>query len=134
MFGRKPARAMLGSRPIIACVATTDAARARAFYGEILGLRLVSEDRFALLFDAHGTKLRVSVVSELQAAPYAVLGWIVPDIRSSIAELAARSVPVRRFEGMGQDEQGVWTSPTGVKVTWFCDPDGNTLSLTQTQY
>ena len=30
-----------------------------------------------------------------------------------------------------QDESGVWTSPSGAKVAWFKDPDGNVLSLTQ---
>jgi predicted enzyme related to lactoylglutathione lyase len=32
---------------------------------------------------------------------------------------------------MNQDESGVWQSPSGAKVAWFADPDGNTLSLTQ---
>jgi catechol 2,3-dioxygenase-like lactoylglutathione lyase family enzyme len=131
---KKPVRDGLGSRPVIACVATTDKARAREFYADRLGLRLISEDQYALLFDAHGTKLRISVVRELQPAPYAVLGWVVPDVRAAIAELTARSIPAVHFEGMGQDEHGIWTSPAGVKVAWFKDPDGNALSLTQIQY
>jgi hypothetical protein len=36
-----------------------------------------------------------------------------------------------RFDGMNQDEDGVWTSPDGAQVAWFSDPDGNTLSVTQ---
>jgi hypothetical protein len=32
---------------------------------------------------------------------------------------------------MSQDALGVWTSPSGAKVAWFKDPDGNNLSLTQ---
>jgi hypothetical protein len=32
---------------------------------------------------------------------------------------------------MTQDEHGVWTAPSGAKVAWFKDPDGNLLSLTQ---
>jgi len=43
---------MLKSRPIVAFVATTDPKRAKLFYGKTLGLRLVSEDGFALAFDA----------------------------------------------------------------------------------
>ena len=43
---------MLESRPIIAFVATTTPARAKAFYSKTLGLKLVSEDAFALVFDA----------------------------------------------------------------------------------
>jgi hypothetical protein len=37
---------------------------------------------------------------------------------------------VARYEGMGQDERGVWSTPGGDQVAWFLDPDGNTLSLT----
>ena len=32
---------------------------------------------------------------------------------------------------MAQDDSGVWTTPNGDRVAWFKDPDGNTLSLTQ---
>jgi hypothetical protein len=55
----------------------------------------------------------------------------VSDLRATLAGLAARGVPALRFPGIGQDEQGVWTTPGGDLVAWFADPDGNTLSLTQ---
>ena len=131
MFGKTPPRAGLGSRTLVAFVGTLDAVRAKAFYGDVLGLRLLSEDRFALVFDANGTKLRVSVVRELRPAGFTVLGWMVPDIQYAVQELAQRSVVFQRFDGMEQDPQGVWSAPGGAKVAWFLDPDGNTLSLTQ---
>src|SRR6476660_1139941 len=59
------ATASLGSHKIMAFVATRDPVRAKSFYRDTLGLRLVSEDRFALVFDAHGTMLRVTTVHEL---------------------------------------------------------------------
>jgi catechol 2,3-dioxygenase-like lactoylglutathione lyase family enzyme len=40
-------------------------------------------------------------------------------------------VTFTRYEGMGQDDDGVWTAPSGDRLAWFTDPDGNTLSLTQ---
>lgn len=122
---------MLTSRSIIAFVATTDPARARKFYTKTLGLRLVSEDAFALVFDAAGTMVRVAVVQVLQPAGYTVLGWIVPDIRRAVAALARKGVTVRRYNGLEQDERGIWLSPSGAKIAWFEDPDGNTLSVTQ---
>lgn len=132
MFGKKPVVEGLGSRKLVAFVATVDAARAKAFYGGALNLRLLTEDQFALVFDAAGTKLRVSVVREVVPAPYTVLGWIVPDIHQAVSELQRRAVVFQRFDGMIQDEHGVWNAPGGAKVAWFRDPDGNTLSLTQT--
>jgi catechol 2,3-dioxygenase-like lactoylglutathione lyase family enzyme len=122
---------VLTSRPIIAFVATTKPARARRFYAATLGLPLVSQDPFALVFDAGGTMLRVAVVRELTPAPYAVLGWIVGDIETAVARLRRRGVRFRRFRGMGQNRKGIWTSPSGARVAWFADPDGNMLSLTQ---
>src|SRR5215469_10285974 len=64
---------ILGSSKIVAFAGVRDADRARAFYRDTLGLRLVSEDGFALVFDANGNMLRVSLVREVVAAPYTVL-------------------------------------------------------------
>jgi catechol 2,3-dioxygenase-like lactoylglutathione lyase family enzyme len=122
---------MLKSRAIVAFVATTNPRRAKAFYAKTLGLRLTSEDPFALTFDVGGTMLRVATVQTLQPAGYTVLGWIVPDISRAVDALGRQRVRFQRYDGMGQDEQGVWTSPGGAKVAWFQDPDGNTLSLTE---
>jgi len=119
------------SHKIMAFVATSKPARARRFYRDTLGLRLVSEDEFALAFDAHGTMLRVTVVKEVVAAEYTVLGWQVTDIVAVAERLQAAGVRLRRYPGMGQDKQGIWTSPSGARVAWFKDPDGNTLSITQ---
>ena len=75
--------------------------------------------------------LRVTRVDELRPQPFTVLGWDVPDLRATLAGLVAKGVPVLRYDGIGQDDEGVWTTPGGDLVTWFADPDGNTLSLTQ---
>jgi catechol 2,3-dioxygenase-like lactoylglutathione lyase family enzyme len=124
---------MLNSRPLIAFVATTDPQRAKAFYGKTLGLRLVSEDGFALTFDAGGTMLRVASVPTLQPAGYTVLGWIVPEIAKVARDLGRRGVRFQRYEGMVQDDLGIWSSPDGARVAWFNDPEGNTLSVTEIQ-
>src|SRR5471032_3360087 len=122
---------MLTSRPIVAFVATTNPAAAKRFYTNTLGLRLVAEDGFALVFDAGGTMLRIATVPALQPAGYTVLGWLVPDIERAVRDLQARQVAFNRYDGMGQDDLGIWTAPSGARIAWFADPDGNTLSLTE---
>jgi catechol 2,3-dioxygenase-like lactoylglutathione lyase family enzyme len=122
---------MLGSEKLVAFVATRDLDRARAFYGGTLGLQLVSEDRFALVFNAAGTMLRVAAVQEMTAAKYTVLGWQVRDIVQAATKLGEAGVNFERYTGMNQDEAGIWKSPSGARVAWFKDPDGNTLSITQ---
>jgi len=122
---------MLGSSDLVAFVATSDLARARAFYGVTLGLAVVEDGPFACVFDANGTALRVTPVSEVAPAPYTVLGWAVTDITATVAALAEAGVVLKRFAGMDQDHRGVWTAPRGARVAWFVDPDGNTLSVTE---
>jgi catechol 2,3-dioxygenase-like lactoylglutathione lyase family enzyme len=121
----------LGSHEIIAFVATRDADRAKTFYRDTLGLTLLSEDPFAVVFDAHGTMLRVTTVPQVAAATYTVLGWRVPNIVTASDDLRNAGVTFERYAGMRQDERGVWKSPSGARVAWFKDPDGNTLSITQ---
>ena len=116
---------------LVAMVATRDAGRAKAFYGETLGLTLVNEDQFAVVFDARGTRLRVSIVRDLAPAKYTVLGWEVPDIVTMVNELQSAGVQFEHYGFKGQDDTGIWTAPGGARVAWFKDPDGNVLSVTQ---
>jgi catechol 2,3-dioxygenase-like lactoylglutathione lyase family enzyme len=120
---------MLSSAKPVAFVATADAARARAFYESTLGLRVVEDSPFALVLDGAGTTIRVQKVERVDPRSYTALGWEVSDIVAAVRALAARGVVFQRYPGMTQDDLGVWTSPSGARVAWFRDPDGNVLSL-----
>jgi catechol 2,3-dioxygenase-like lactoylglutathione lyase family enzyme len=121
----------LGGAELVAFAPSTDLARSRAFYEDVLGLTLVESSSFAVAFDMGGSQLRVTAVEQRVAAPYTVLGWAVADIAAAIDALTARGVVFSRYDGMEQDARGVWQSPSGARVAWFQDPDGNVLSLTQ---
>jgi catechol 2,3-dioxygenase-like lactoylglutathione lyase family enzyme len=122
---------MLGDHELMAFVATTHPDRARQFYASVLGLRLVADEPWALVFDAHGAMLRIQKAPELHPAKHTVLGWRVPDIEETMTGLTAKGVRFERYSFLPQDELGIWTTPDGTRVAWFKDPDGNTLSLTQ---
>ena len=115
----------------MAFVATQNAAKARKFYEGKLGLKVTSDDPFAIALDANGTMLRVQKVKKVAPAQYTALGWRVADITATIRQLNKAGVKFERFAGMPQDEDAVWTSPSGAKIAWFKDPDGNILSLTE---
>ena len=102
---------MLNDKKLMAFVCTGDADRARGFYRDVLGLELKEEHAFALVFDANGTELRVAKVAALQPAQHTVLGWQVPDIEATIGEMEKAGVRLNRYEGIGQDERGIWTAP-----------------------
>ena len=122
---------MLSKSKPIAFVATSNPTKAREFYQRVLGLRCVSSDQYALVFDARGTMLRVQIVNAVNPHQYTSLGWEVFDIKKEIGALTGQGVRFERYEGMGQDEDGIWTSPSGGRIAWFKDPDDNILSLTQ---
>lgn len=122
---------MLAKAKPICFVATAKPARAKKFYCDILGLELLEETPFALVFDAHETMLRIQKVPEVSPAVYTILGWEVGDIRATIKKLRGKRVRFERYPGMEQDRSGIWTAPGGSLVAWFRDPDGNTLSLTE---
>lgn len=135
------ATSILGKHKIVAFAAVRNRDAARSFYRDTLGLRLVGEDQFALVFDANGTMLRISPVPDWTPPQFTVLGWEVPDIVSAVKELGNAGVRFERYAWMkDQDEMGIWTSPSGpdvaevhagARVAWFKDPDGNVLSISQ---
>jgi catechol 2,3-dioxygenase-like lactoylglutathione lyase family enzyme len=122
---------VLGDTDLVAFLPTTDVDRAREFFADVLGLRLVEDTPFAAIFDAHGTSLRVTPVEAIAPAEYTVLGWTVDDMAATARALTDRGVRFMRVDGIEQDDLGVWTAPGGALVAWFKDPDGNTLSLTE---
>jgi catechol 2,3-dioxygenase-like lactoylglutathione lyase family enzyme len=116
---------------LVAFVASRDLVASHDFYGGVLGLMRLEASEFANAYDAHGTQLRVTWVPDLAPAGYTVLGWQVRDITTEIRALREAGVRFKRYAEMAQDEDGVWLAPSGTRVAWFADPDGNTLSLQQ---
>ena len=122
---------MFADKELKAFVPTVMPDKARIFYRDILGLKLLAEDDYALEFDANGVLLRVTIVPELKPHGFTVLGWNVPDIISVVKSLIGRGIFCERYDFLEQDNLGIWAAPGGSKVAWFKDPDGNILSLTE---
>lgn len=122
---------MLSKEKIVAFIPTSDPAKARSFYQGVLGLRLLSEDSFALVFEANDTMLRVTTVQNLQPQQFTILGWNVADVDASVSRLSACGITFENYGMPGQDGRGIWKSPSGARIAWFKDPDGNVLSITQ---
>jgi catechol 2,3-dioxygenase-like lactoylglutathione lyase family enzyme len=121
---------MLANADPIAFVATANAEAATVFYRDVLGLRFVSDDPFALVFDLNGTALRIAKVESVTPVQNTILGWQVDDIEATVRGLTEKGVAFERYPQLDQDDIGIWTSP-GARIAWFKDPDGNTLSLTE---
>ena len=124
---------MLSDATPMGFIAVSDYDRARAFYEGLLGLQVYAQDGFALVLRSGSTLIRLTKPPELMVAPYTVFGWQVTDVDDKVFGLTAKGVTfeVYDFFGAAQTPHGVWTAPSGDKVAWFKDPDGNLLSLSQ---
>jgi extradiol dioxygenase family protein len=116
---------------LVAFVASTDLDRSRTFYVERLGLREIESTDFALVLDGGSTTLRITKVDDLAGAPHTVLGWDVEDMDRCIERLTERGIAFIDYPAMAQDSRLIWTSPSGTRVAWMRDPDGNVLSIQQ---
>lgn len=123
---------VLTNAKLMAFVPTNDMAQARAFYERVLGLRVESEDGFAVtVLAAGGIRIRLTKIDKHKPAQFTILGWETDDIEKDLSDLEARGVAFSQYGLPGQNARGIWSSPSGAKIAWFHDPDGNTLSLTQ---
>lgn len=122
---------MLGSATVTALVGTMKPEISKAFYQDTLGLKFISDDGFALVFEGKNARVRVSRVPGVTPAAYAVLAFQVDDIEKAVDGLTAKGVVFTRFGFFVQDARGIWSAPDGTKVAWFHDPDLNLLSVVQ---
>jgi catechol 2,3-dioxygenase-like lactoylglutathione lyase family enzyme len=122
---------MLASSKIVGFVPIKDSAKARSFYEAKLGFQFVSDDMFALVMKAGETMNRIAKAKDFTPAAYTVLGWEVPNIEKVVAWLQKRGVAFEKYPFVQDQQRGIWTAPTGDKVAWFKDPDGNVLSLSK---
>jgi catechol 2,3-dioxygenase-like lactoylglutathione lyase family enzyme len=122
---------MLASGKMIGFVPTKDAQKARAFYEGKLGFQFVSDDPFALVVQAGESTIRIAKAQDFTPAAYTVLGWEVKDMEAVVRWLQKQGVVSEKYPFVEDRELGIWTAPSGDKVAWFKDPDGNVLSVSQ---
>jgi len=120
------------SARVVTFLGTRNRAAAKSFYCDVLGLKYVSEDPFALVLETDGKTVRISELRDFEPRRFTALGWVVTNIVATVRALEENGVAFQIYQGFGQDENGIWTSPDkSARVAWFLDPDGNILSLTQ---
>ena len=107
-----------------------DVPKARAFYGETLGLKVSEEFGMLTLHIAGDRDILVYPKEDHVPATYTILNFPVDDIDHAVEELTARGVRFERYDGMGQDEKGI-SRGEGPPIAWFKDPAGNVLSVIQ---
>jgi predicted enzyme related to lactoylglutathione lyase len=122
---------MLAGAKLVAFGATTDGARAVHFYQTVLGLSLRYEDDFAVSLDSDGVELRLQKVERFTPHPFTTLGWQVANVDAVVEQLGRHGVAPERYPWLDQEASGIWPAPSGARVAWFKDPDGNVFSVAQ---
>jgi catechol 2,3-dioxygenase-like lactoylglutathione lyase family enzyme len=107
-----------------------DLARARAFYGETLGLKVTEDNGMLTLHIAGARPILVYPKDNHEPATFTILNFPVDDIESAVDELASRGVTPERYEGtpLETDSKGIFRGG-GPLIAWFKDPAGNILAV-----
>src|SRR5437763_15978302 len=102
---------MLANNKIIGFVPIKDKAHAKEFYEKTLGLPFVSDDGFAMVFNATGNMLRLVEVPDYQPVQFTIPGWEVNDIGETVAELETDGVEFRKYPWVPEDTSAIWYAP-----------------------
>ena len=122
---------MLGNHNSSAILAVTDLARARAFYGDVLGLELSDQgtEEDVLVYRTGATEL-VVYVSEYAGTnrANAVVWGVGEDLDAIVAALEAKGAAFEHYPDIGRLEGNIHVAG-GAKRVWLKDPDGNILHI-----
>lgn len=122
---------MIGTTMVVATVPVTDLERAKAFYGETLGLAFLWENPVSVRF-------RCGEVSELSifkrppvVTEHTLAHFEVTDLKTVVLDLEAKDVTFIDYAEGPLATTGHIAQLGPARAAWFRDPDGNTLGLRQ---
>jgi catechol 2,3-dioxygenase-like lactoylglutathione lyase family enzyme len=122
---------MINATMVVATVPVTDLERAKAFYGERVGLEFLWETPVAVRY-------RCGPVSELSVfkrppvtTEHTLAHFEVDDIVATVTDLAGKGVEFIDYSEGPLTTTGHIAQLGPARAAWFRDPDGNTLGLRQ---
>jgi catechol 2,3-dioxygenase-like lactoylglutathione lyase family enzyme len=119
---------MLGNSKAFSGFSVDDLAKAKAFYGDTLGLSVTEENGMLQLHLAGDRNTLVYAKPNHEPATYTILNFPVDDVEAAVDDLVARGVTFEHYD---------FTDPKGINrrggplIAWFTDPAGNILSVLQ---
>jgi catechol 2,3-dioxygenase-like lactoylglutathione lyase family enzyme len=110
---------MLSDARVVPTVAVSDMERARHFYEARLGLVVDAEVEETVRYRCGGGTALAIFERPMEAIDRTVAAFEVKDIEREVTDLGKRGVAV----------DGITTLPSGVRRTFFKDPDGNVIGM-----
>ncbi|HEX7484121.1 MAG TPA: VOC family protein [Candidatus Saccharimonadales bacterium] len=120
---------MLENSTVFATIAVRDSQMAKAFYQDMLGLRLVDENDGGCMYESGGGKLFVYQAPSAGTSQATSAAWAVDDIHQMASDLEAKGIVFEHYDMPGAEVDGPVYTMGGQKAAWFKDPDGNILSI-----
>lgn len=124
---------MLQMKAAFSGFSVDDLAKAKAFYGDTLGLTV--EDMGSMGVQLHlpnGGEVFVYDKKDHQPATYTMLNFVVDDVEKAVDSLVEQGITFEKYDGMGQDDKGIARGKDkdmGPDIAWFKDPAGNVLAV-----
>ena len=122
---------MLSENNAIATVGVKNLEKSKEFYERTLGLAKVMENDEVLAFKSGASTLFV------YRSPYAgtnkatAVTFVTDEVDDVVRVLKGRGVTFEHYDLPKMTRQGDVHVAGSMRVAWFKDPDGNTLSLTE---
>lgn len=116
---------------IVATVPVTDLDRAKRFYADILGLKVLWENPASVRFSCGGGSELSIFRRGLSKADHTLAHFEVGDIESVVRELEKRDVKFIEYSEGPLQTTGHIAQIGPARGAWLHDPDGNILGLRQ---
>lgn len=122
---------MFGATMVVATLPVTDLERAKAFYGETLGLTSLWENPASVRFRC-GELSELSVFKRpATVTEHTLAHFEVTDIEAALRDLEAKGVAFIDYDEGPLKTTGHIAQIGPARGAWFHDPDGNTLGMRQ---
>jgi catechol 2,3-dioxygenase-like lactoylglutathione lyase family enzyme len=123
---------MLESATAHATVAVADIGRAKKFYEETLGLKVMDERADGVTFEAGKGSWFLVYPSQFAGTNKATyMSFEVEDIEATVKELRGRGVTFEEYDFPGLKTVDGIAEIAGEKGAWFKDLDGNIIAVGQ---
>jgi catechol 2,3-dioxygenase-like lactoylglutathione lyase family enzyme len=123
---------MLGQYPVFPILLSTDLGRSRAFYHDLLGLEIVTEDEERMVVrSGGGTQIVMSHSTVGTRDTQTQMAWRVPDLRAALADLRGRGVRIEEYEAPDPVTDDGVADMGHSWAAWIIDPDRNVLAIVQ---
>lgn len=123
---------MFAYQEVFSSFSVNDLDKAKAFYRDLLGLRVVVQEYLLELQVAGTGGILVYPKPDHEPATFTVLNFKVTDMEQSVRQLKAEGVRFEAYDlpGLKTDDHHICTmAAMDIRQAWFKDPAGNILSV-----